>query len=258
MFKNWYIKFNRYILGKQFLPIMNGYLKGYQWTTQRDYGYILGTYENPKTLKYFIDWCKKDTVLYDIGANVGYHAFIANLFVTDGRIYSFEPIPANISLFNKHLKLNKEKMPDHNISLLTFAIADKEKEVQFSNNEKATDGNTYIASSQVYKQADEILTVQCFSIDNLIEKDYEPPTILKIDVEGSELDVLKGAINALTTYKPNILLATHDSHLPGIKEKCISFLENLGYVLEHAGKHNKQAEGLDDFIAIHRDNLSSL
>ena len=237
---------------------MSGYLKNYLWTTKRSYEYILGTYEDPKTQQRLISWCKKDAVFYDIGANVGYHAFIANLFITDGRVYSFEPIPANISLFNQHLALNKEEMPDHNISLLTFAISDKEKEVQFSNNETATDGNTYITSSQVYKQADKILTVQCFSIDSLLEKAYEPPTILKIDVEGAELDVLKGAVNTLTTYKPNILLATHDCHLPGIKEKCVSFLTNLGYVLEHTGDHNKQIAGLDDFIAVHRDNLSSL
>jgi FkbM family methyltransferase len=258
MFKNWYIKFNRYILGKQFLPIMKGHLKGYLWTTKRNYEYILGTYEDPQTLERLISWCKKDTVLYDIGANVGYHAFIANLFITDGRVYSFEPMPVNISLFNEHLTLNKKRMLDHNISLLTFAISDKEKEVQFSNNEVATDGNTYITSSQVYKQAGKMLRVQCFSIDNLLEKAYEPPTILKIDVEGAELDVLKGAVNTLATYKPNILLATHNCHLPGIKEECVSFLKNLGYVLEHTGNHNKQMQGLDDFIAIHHDNLSSL
>ena len=258
MFKNWYIKFNRYILGKQFLRITKGYLKGYLWTAKRDYEYFLGNYENPQTLKKLISWCKKDAVFYDIGANVGYHAFVANLFITDGRIYSFEPMPANISLFNEHLKLNKERMPNHNISLLTFAISDQEKEVHFSNNEMATDGNTYISSSQVYMQVDKKLTVQCFSIDNLIEKAYEPPTILKIDVEGAELDVLKGAVNTLTIYKPNILLATHDCHLPGVKDECVSFLTNLGYILEHTGDHNKQLEGLDDFIAIHRDNLSSL
>ncbi len=256
-FKNWYIKFCRYILGKPFLPVMAGYLKGYLWTTRRSYNYIIGDYEDPDTIEQLAKWCKKDTVFYDVGANVGYHALVVNSFITEGKIYSFEPVPSNIALFKAHMALNNDKMKQNNIELLTFAIADTEKEVQFSNSAIHTDGNTYIASSEVYQQAEDVLTVQCFSIDNLLEKGYEPPTILKIDVEGAEYDVLIGAINTINRYRPNIVLATHDFHLPGVKDKCVAFLEEANYQLKHTGRYNKYKNGLDDFIAIHRDNVSS-
>lgn len=255
---NWYIKFSRYLLGKQFLPVMRGYLKGYLWTTKRNYEYITGNYEDPHTLKQLVNWCKKDAVFYDIGANVGYHSFVANLFVTEGVIYSFEPLPFNIALFNRHLVLNKNKLKADNIRLLTFGITDETKELEFSGNEAAADGNTYIAASSVYRQSVNRISIQCFSIDELQEKAYEPPTIIKIDVEGAEYDVLKGAVHTIKKYRPNILLATHDCNLPGVRDKCINFLKELGYTVEPQSRHNMHMQGLEDFIAIHADKIQSL
>lgn len=256
--KHWYIKISRYLLGRKFLRIMNGYLEGYWWTTQRNYGYITGDYEDKDTVEQLRVWCKRDTVCYDIGANVGYHSFLANAFLPDGIIYAFEPIPANIDLFRRHEKLNAKRMPHNNISLLTFGISDREKTVEFSNDEAAADGNTYIATSGIHRRAGAKLVVQCFSIDNLLQKAYEPPTIMKIDVEGAEYDVLCGAAATIKKYKPNILLATHDYHLPGVKDKCVRLLQEWDYELKHTGTYNKQVPGLDDFIAVHRDNIPSL
>lgn len=229
---------------------MAGWLKGYWWTTQRSYEYILGNYEELATVDRFIKWCKSDAVFYDLGGNIGYHALLANRFITTGTIYSFEPVPQNLHLFKKHIALNNDRIKKNNITILPFAIANEEKQVQFSNVDQS-DGNTYITLSPVYKEAAGTITVQCYSIDGLLAQGYAVPTIIKIDVEGAELDVLKGAINTLTMYKPNILLATHDCHLPGVKDACVDFLTAMGYVLQHTGYHNKYMAGLDDFIAEH-------
>jgi hypothetical protein len=62
-------------------------------------------------------------------------------------------------------------------------------------------------------------------------------------------------MDTLRTYKPNLLLATHDCHLPGVKDKCITLLEELGYQLTHTGGHNKKLPGLDDYIAVHESRF---
>jgi FkbM family methyltransferase len=249
LIRRYYIKASRYLLGKKFMKVMEGPLKGYQWTTASSYEYLLGNYEDTKTIATLSSWLKPGSVYYDLGANVGYYALLANRFITTGKIYAFEPMPLNRQVFEQHLQLNKEKITHNNIVLLPFAISDKEKEVIFSNNKEQRDGNTYIDGSSIFKSSCETITVKCFSIDELLQQDFAPPSVIKIDVEGAEYDVLIGAMNTLKQHKPNILLATHDCHLPGVKDKCVNLLKELGYELQHTGNYNKQLPGLDDYIA---------
>ena len=234
---------------------MGGPLKGYQWTTGSSYEYLLGNYENPLAIDSFCLWVKPGSVFYDLGANIGFYAFLANRFISTGKIYSFEPSPISRKIFEQHLAINKKLMLHNNISILPFAISDREQEISFSNNEQRRDGNTYISGSTAYTEAKSIIIVKCFSIDELIEQGYEIPDIIKVDVEGAEFDVLKGAVNTLKKYKPDILLATHECHLPGVKDSCINFLMKLGYTLKYTGTHNMQVQGLADYIAIHPGKL---
>lgn len=234
---------------------MNGPLKGYLWSTASNYEYILGNYEDPETMNTFLSWLKPGSVFYDLGGHTGYYALIANKFISSGSIYSFEPLPSAREIFEKHMLLNKRLMAADNIRLLPFAISGSDKQVEFSNNSLWEQGNTYISQSAIFTAAEDKITVQCRSIDGLLEKGYDKPDIIKIDVEGAEYDVLQGAVNSLQQYKPNILLATHDYHLPGVQEKCIQFLKHLGYTVKHTGHYNKQMQGLDDYIAIHQSRL---
>ena len=167
-------------------------------------------------------------------------------------------MPAVRKIFEKHISLNSKLITSNSIVLSPMAISNEEKEVEFSNDIAHRDGNTYIKESYVFSRATNKITVQCQSIDGLIKQGYEKPDIIKMDVEGAEYDVLVGAKNAIETYLPNILLATHDCHLPGVQEKCLSFLKELGYDLQHTGRHNKYMVGLDDYIAIHKSKLLNL
>ena len=250
------IKIDRYLLKKKFISIFDGPLKGYKWSTAYNYEYLTGDYEDKDIMDTFCSWLQPDTVLYDLGANVGYYAFIANRYISNGQIYSFEPLPANIAVFESHLRLNKTKLSHNSIELLPYAVADADKEVVFSNNDKAIEGNTYI-DSVMHADSSKNLVVKCFSIDSLINQGYKKPGVMKIDVEGAEYDVLRGAEQTLRTCMPNILLATHDCHLPGVQQQCVDFLQNLGYELTKLKSHNKAIPGLEDYIAIHRNKVKN-
>jgi FkbM family methyltransferase len=253
--KRWIIKTRRYIFGSKFLPVIAGPLKGYLWSTGSSYDYIFGDYENPDTLKLFLSWLKPGTVYYDIGANVGFHALTANTIINNGVIYAFEPMPLVRDIFEKHIKLNNKLMLSNNISVFPIAVSDREGVVEFSNDAKHRDGNTYIKNSYVFSGTQNKITVACQSVDGFVEKGFKIPDIIKIDVEGAEYDVLLGAKKILQQYQPNIILSTHDCHLPGIQLKCVNFLEELGYRLQHTGKYNETMEGLDDYIAIHKTKI---
>ena len=249
-----FIQVQRYVLKRKFISIFTEPLKGFKWSTKYNYEYITGDYEDKDTLDVFCSWMKADTVFYDLGANVGYYAFIANLYISRGKIYSFEPMPANIDTFKKHLQLNEKRLINKSIQLLPYAVSDKEKEVIFSNNDATIEGNTYV-NSVLHTDSSKDLRVKCFSVDGLIESGYLKPDIIKIDVEGAEYDVLRGAERTLLKYKPNILLATHDCHLPGVQKLCVDLLKGLGYELTLLDSDNKIMAGLDDYIAIHKENI---
>lgn len=252
--RSYYIKFNRYVLRRKFIPVMAGPLKGYLWSTAYNYDYLTGEYEDKETLGTFYSWLKPDTVFYDLGANVGYYAFMANQVISNGSIYSAEPIPENIAVFRSHMELNRQKIRHQNIHLLTCAISDEEKEVYFSNDQSRIEGNTYVGKNANGHIPGSQLLVQCHSVDGLVKKGYPAPDIIKIDVEGAEYDVLRGARHTLETKKPRIMLATHDYHLPGVQQQCKDLLKSLGYQLTVVPGHNKIYQGLDDFIAVHPDN----
>ncbi len=232
---------------------MSGPLSGYQWPTGRSYEYIIGNYEPDDVLKAFCSWLTPTAVFYDVGSNIGYYSFIANTFISSGKIYAFEPTAFNNDLFKELLMLNEKLLVKNNIELREFAIADTEKEVPFSSNKNFAEGNTYVTGPKIY--TGEKIIVKCYSIDKLIEMGYEVPDIIKIDIEGAEYDALIGAANTLKKFKPNLLLATHNCIVPGIREKCIAYLEELGYVLKHTGYHNKAMAGLDDYLAVHKEKM---
>ncbi len=232
---------------------MAGPLKGYQWPTSRSYEYILGNNEPAEVMQQFCSWFKPGSVFYDVGSNIGFYSFIANRYIVSGKIYAIEPMPFNNRLFKELLLLNKEKVAKNNIEILEFAIADTEKEVEFSNDEVFAEGNTYVSSAVAF--AGEKIKIQCYSVDKLVQMGYAVPDVIKIDIEGAEYDALIGAAGTLKKYTPNIFLATHDCIVPGIKDKCIQYLEAAGYVVKHTGYHNKNMNGLDDFIAIHKNKL---
>lgn len=245
-----YIQIIRYILKRKYIKIFGKTLNGYTWSTRYNYEYITGDYEEKDTLDRFCSWLREDSVFYDLGANVGYYSFIANQIISKGKIYSFEPMPPNIDTFNAHLRLNKKKLFNQSISLMPFAVSDKEKEVVFSSSDMSTEGNTYV-NSDLHSDSAKNLLVKCYSVDGLMEQGYAKPDIIKIDVEGAEFDVLRGAEQTIAKYHPKIMLATHDCHIQGVQKLCVDFLQQLGYKLELLSNENKIMAGLDDYIAIH-------
>ena len=255
LIKRFYIKFCRYFLRKKYLTIMAGNLKGYKWSAKYSYEYILGNYEDKETTTHILNWFKPDSIFYDLGANVGYYSFLANTKITTGKILAFEPLQNNVEIFKNHIELNKEKLKINNVEIFSFAISANEKKVLFSNNNKTSDGNTYIIESPNFGEAKNSVLVQSYSLDELVfDKKFKPPTILKIDVEGAEFDVLQGAKKTIEIYKPQILLATHNCHLNGVKEKCLQLLSQLNYEYTHTGMHNKVIDGLDDYFAAYKKN----
>ena len=77
-------------------------------------------------------------------------------------------------------------------------------------------------------------TIISTKLDHLVKKLDIKPSFIKIDVEGTEYDVLQGARNVLLNYRPTIMLEKHPTLLPKniTIEKIDNFLNELNYKKE--------------------------
>ncbi|QRN82701.1 FkbM family methyltransferase [Chloroflexota bacterium] len=208
----------RLIPKRMAMPIMQGRLRGTKWIVGAgEHGYWLGSYEMNKRLAFERE-ITPGTVMYDIGANVGYFSLLAaELAGPEGQVYAFEPLPRNVKFLEKHIKINK----CDNIEIVEAAVSDHSGEVHF--NLGASTAMGHIAESGG-------IQVKMVALDEMLASgELQPPDYMKVDVEGAEYEALKGARTLLEKYHPLLFLDTHqrEAHLP-----TIELLKELGYKFE--------------------------
>ncbi len=180
---------------------MTAFLGGVSWRVTYD-AFLYGA------LKQRLD--PKGIRCWDIGSHIGYHAFgFAGL---GAEVLAFEPNTQNAARFRQHLARN----PEHakRIRLMEAAVSDHEGKVTFvqcaniatgSSGSHLSDGLPPLTSYP----ASESVTVDAVRLDTLIERGEKPPDVLKIDVEGAEMLVLRGASKLLREKHPLILMEVH-------------------------------------------------
>lgn len=163
-------------------------------------GYAFGTSE-PMVQEALAALLKEGDVFYDIGANVGFYAIIAAKLVGPaGHVYAFEPVPENAAALRHNVDLNRFR----NVTVLEKAVSDSPG--------KAT---LYLATEPIWARLEAAgarpdttgsITVDLVSIDELVTSQMlPPPTVVKIDVEGSEVAVLSSMQQTMAAYKPTIV-----------------------------------------------------
>ena len=211
------------------LPILSGPCAGMRWINGSGPGSCwLGIFELEKR-RLFGGFVKPGMVVFDVGAHVGsYTMHASRLCGSHGHVFAFEPVPANLRYLKRHIELNHLT----NVTVIEAALSDIDGPARFA---PAPDGVTSHLSPKG------ALEVSCHRLDTLVSEGIVPaPDCIKIDVEGAEAAVLRGAIELLTTCRPAIFLATHGAHLI---EECTSILDEVSYQL------HRIADLPDEFIA---------
>ena len=135
-----------------------------------------------------------DTVL-DIGANIGYHTLIAaELVGPNGKVYSFEPDPKNFQLLKKSVEANGYT----NVTLEQIALANKNGQGKLFLSNEDNYGDLRIFDSQDKRASTKIRLV---TLDTYFKDKNPQIDVIKMDVQGSEALVLKGALQTLKKNK---------------------------------------------------------
>ena len=145
----------------------------------------------------------KEGVFLDIGANVGkYSIMLGKRMGVDGRVLAFEPEPNNIKSLKKNIELNRV----NNIDIIEKACSNSKGEIDFYLSSNNTGGHSITAKTN------NKITVQADTLDNILkERGVSRVDMVKIDVEGAEYLVLRGASIMLRKFRPKIIFESWGS-----------------------------------------------
>jgi len=201
------------------------------------------------------DYISKGDIVFDIGANAGEYTFKFEQCVGSKNVYSFEPIPK----LYKNLKKIFRKV---NIELLAFS--NKSGLSQFKIpviNDVVYDtrGKLDIEITEPGETNYELIDVQCKTIDEYVaEKSIPKIALIKIDVEGHEFNVVKGAIKTLREYKPIILIEIEQRHHDMPISTIFNFIKELGYEIKFYSVSDLKFFGIEDFNVLKHQNYESI
>ena len=167
--------------------------------------------KEPETLEW-IDSIPDNCVLWDVGANIGlYSVYAAKM--RGCKVYAFEPSVFNLELLARNIFLNNLVK---NITVLPLPISDKlqESTLNMSNTDLggalSTFGETYGDDGKQIKKVFEFTTIG-LSVEEIINKLNIPkPHYMKIDVDGIEHLILKGALGQLGSVEGMLVEVNED------------------------------------------------
>lgn len=205
--------------------IRRGPLRGCKWRVHHGHQFWmpLGMYEAETAAWVQASVHAGDTFL-DVGANAGYFTLIGALKASPvGRVVAFEPLPVNVQVLEDQVRLNNLQ----NVTVVGMAVSDVIGDAVFT--QEATNANSHLSAVPMGHAAAKPLhaiTVQTTTLDAFVESRGLKPAAIKIDVEGAEMLVLRGAARTLERLRPLCLVSTHSVPL---KQACGAYLEGLGY-----------------------------
>ena len=145
-------------------------------------------------LDFVQSFVKSDDICVDVGAYIGIYTIIMGEIAYNGKIIAFEPISLNQKILALNLNLNTL----NNVDLRSCVISDKKGQESFA---VSVDSAYSSILSTSRKQDMHTISVQASTLDEELKNIKKPIGLIKIDVEGAELLVLKGASSLFSDPK---------------------------------------------------------
>jgi len=167
-----------------------------------------------------------ESACLDVGANIGNHSiFFADRFA---RVIAIEPNPVFCLAFRASVALNKLT----NVELLECGFGAEAGRLAYRQASAANLGAShFVATERDSSVARDCLQLEIKVGDDVVESlDIRRLGLIKIDVEGLELAVLKGLVRTLTRQDPVVMFEAHPEVDRTGAEATLEFLRNLGFV----------------------------
>ncbi len=211
--------------------------------------YFLGYYELRET-RLTRRYLRPGDIFIDIGANIGWFTVLAaNRVGASGKVFAFEPS----SRIYEHLQKNMELNPYKNIKLQNIALSDKNDTAVLKGILNSNEGGGSIVYK--YKSSDFIAeTVQTLRFDEYFkDKNLQRIRLVKIDVEGAEMMVLKGMGTFLERKMCDYLIVEVSEvslrEVNSSTDEVLTLLRDCGYSLFRIGMFGNKLLKTDEKIS---------
>jgi FkbM family methyltransferase len=176
----------------------------------------------------------QEKLLIDLGANEGFYSIRMKLRNPELRIIAVEPLPANYQLLLENIRNNSFT----GITAINQAITDINGTIELETypHVGTMASRNINTMEQFWMKPDQVETIEVASqtLKRLFETcDIDTVDLLKMDVEGSELDILSGSLHILEKVR-KIVIEWHSEEL---RQRCTQLLQDLGFTLVYQEEH---------------------
>jgi FkbM family methyltransferase len=201
--------------------VQSGVGEGLRIYADRARQYVAGTNEIP-VQEAFASHIKPGHTFFDIGANVGFFTLVgARLVGPSGKVFAFEPVPQNAEAVRGNVGLNGFT----NVTVIEKAVSRRSGagELILSSH---PGGATLITGDIAPPDMVGMASVTLVSIDDVVAKgEIPPPDVVKIDVEGAEVEVLEGMTETIRKYRPILIYEIDDADKQAFTQRFNRFEE---------------------------------
>ncbi|MHC4938487.1 MAG: FkbM family methyltransferase [Planctomycetota bacterium] len=200
------------------IPIRDGPAAGMKFSLASRTRFLRGSYER-RMAEFVATQIRPGDVFWDVGAHFGYYTLVAAN--AGARVHAFEPDPDNRKFLERHVRWNRLDARVHAV-----ALGENDGTATFGGG-RGSGGRSIGGGS---------LEVEVRRADALVESGaVERPDFVKIDVQGAEESVLRGARAVLSAAPIGAVMATHGRK---IRSNCVAMLAELGYEVRSSVQHN--------------------
>ena len=161
---------------------------------------------------------KKGDIVVDVGAHYGFYTLYASKLIdADGIVLCFEPHPDNYKGLLTNLQLNGVR----NVKAFNLALGESDGKTKLYIRSHSGAHSTFLRSRYC-------INVELAKLDTVVERfNIKKVDLIKIDAEGAELSILKGASKVIEKFKPSLTIAAY--HFPEQTSELEEWLRKYRY-----------------------------
>ncbi|NHJ40774.1 MAG: FkbM family methyltransferase [Asgard group archaeon] len=193
-------------MNKLYTLNINGYKLSLTYNSWKTGNWLLwrfrsNTIHEKNVVELIFNKIKSDMCFVDVGSYVGFYSVLASKILTNGEVVSFEMDEKSFEILNKNLELND----CYNVITSNKAVSDYNGIAKYVSSGLFTSAQNRLDKKLDYLQKNKDKVIETITLDRYFESNYKKPNIIKIDVEGAEMNVLSGMKNILEQNKNLIL-----------------------------------------------------
>ena len=214
---------NEYILQIRMLPYRN--VKRFtatlndvtvQFSTEDEYSkcwffprYARGRIHEKVVTEILVEALQSAKCFVDVGAHIGWYTCIASKHMPYGSVYGFEMDDLSFALLKKNIAINNCT----NVEVYNVAVSESPGMVSYKRDTKRPNPGFYLQANTKDENSAGFVSVNSMILDEFLKSKGIVPDVIKVDVEGAEMNVLMGMRQTLRSYKPILFLEIHPSNL---------------------------------------------